>query len=360
MNIFRKMAMMALVAATLVLTGCTPEEEEQFLNAIDEATPSSLAGTIWKCNTTETYNGVTSVIHSTIRFDTKTEGYYYLTTISNGDTLEGGFDITYNYIKPKGELTLIIDGTPSGTMNFIVSANYLHLEIRNGEATRTYTLVENTPDPDLNLICSEWELVENDSDGTETTVLSFLNKREIGIYFTDISNEDPSNNEYDYIGVSYTMNGKSGTYYEDGYAYHFTINGNTMTVNDDYGNAFTLTRRNATAPQSLANTSWTLTRYDYYYYEDRESYFPDQLVLTYSFTSARNGTAHAEYTVPELPGIADESDTENFTYTYNRPKGVITFSEDGESIDMDFIAFSDMLVILGADGDYVLCSKVTR
>ncbi|MCR5066078.1 MAG: hypothetical protein K6A67_09995 [Bacteroidales bacterium] len=363
MKYFRKIATMTLVAATLVLSGCEPTSVEEFQQAYEEAFRASLGGTLWKCDADESFNGVTSKIHSTIRFDNESEGFYYLMSITNGDTIESGYNITYTYIKPNGDLTVFLDGSPIITMNFYINndLDLLYLKIRNGEADRVYSLVENKPDPEINLICSEWELIENDNGRTKTTVVSFLDSIAIGIVRTEISNDNPIENEYEYNGVTYIMNGKEGTYYEDNYAYNFTIDGNKMNVSDNYGNRFTLTRRNASAPSSLTNTSWSLTLYDEYYYEDRETYWPDQLVITFNFTSNYEGYGHTEYTVPELPGIADDSHTMNFTYSYSRPKGTITYVDKAEdNFNLNFVVFSDMLVYISPNGDYGILSKITN
>lgn len=344
MNTLKKIAMMAFVAASLMLAGCSEEAKQELEQAIEAAIPDSLEGTTWVFSGTETYDGVSADIYSTIQFTTQREGVLFLSSIFNGDTVAGGNRITYTYNKPNGVLTLYIDGESSFNMDFSVGVGLLNLKIRNGEATRTYKLVTNTPDtpdtPDNELICSEWEFVEDDGESIETRVYCFLNESELCMVHTDISRYEPQENEYEYYTTTYTIQDNSGTFYEDGYAYHFTIEGNTMSVTDDYGNAFTLTRRNASAPQSLANTTWTSTLYDYYEYND--DYYDARINLTVQFNSENAGFVHSEYTVPDLPETGS-SITKDITYNYNRPKGTVTDVENNERID--FIALSDMLLI---------------
>lgn len=358
MKIFKKILMMTLVAATVAMVGCTKEQAEEINQIIEDATPGSLAGTTWVSDGPEEYNGVTAQVHSSIHFETATTGYIDLTSIVDGETISGGSNITYTYTKPNGVLTLIIEGVSAGDMNFTVATNKLYLKIQNGTATRVYTLVEDNPQQDDGLVCSEWEYVyRNDYGTTETTVFCFLDNQRLAMV-TSYVTEDPKDDMTTYLSVNYTFSGNRGSYTESGTTYSFTINGNKMNVTGNDGFALELTRRSAKPPQSLVNTAWRETVYDEYHNEADDSYYDDVTISTLYFSANGQGTAENEYTVPELPQV-HEFFSMNISYTYKRPFGTVTLGIDDDLKTFNMIALSDVMILYDDDDFYTL-KKVSK
>lgn len=343
---------MAFVTASLVLAGCTEKDWETIDNAILNSLPDNLVGTTWVFDGTETYNGVTAKIYSTIHFTSETEGELYLSSVYDGDTVAGSNRITYTYKKPDGVLTLYIEGESAGTMDFTIGVGTLNLKIRNGEAIRIYKLVNENPEPSNELVCSEWELTTNEASGfSEKRVLCFLDNQK-AIIVTFYTSPESSESDYEYNEFSYTVNGNQGrlTFTNgDNETFNFSINGNSITLSDNYGVTLTMTRRNATSPRNLDGTSWGKTFNEEYYYEEREQYYPSQTIVTYHFNSNGTGMATQEFVVPILD--MDESYTLQFTYTYNRPYCNITGHIDSETISFDVIMLSDMMIGFDDEGN---------
>lgn len=349
--------MMTLVAAFLALTGCTPEEQAAITQMYEDMTPSSLAGTTWVCNTTETYEGVSAKIYSTIHFETETDGYFFISSVVDGETIEGGFNITYTYVKPKGILSYYVENV-SLDMDFSVSYKTLKLTIQNGQKTRTYKLLEDDPNENNNLICTEWASVDNSDGSTDTKLICFLDNGK-AVRLDSYIVGDPHEDDYVYNEMNYTVNGNTGFFDEEGVHYKFTIENNTrMIVEGNDGSQYTLSRRGTTPPKEMVGTSWTATTFDEYYYEDRDSYFESQSVFTFNFTTASSGNALLEYSVPELSYLElDETYTVNFTYTYNNARGTINLNAYGETVTSRFVALSDLLIFFEEDGSPVFCTK---